>query len=215
MHKADTVQAFCWKARSLAVRHQPSSRKHRLNWHRGCRRRQVNADQLTDGWVNANTRILGPEVKYIIGRSSRGHITSDFDSSLETQQLVPIGRGKIYWVILGIKGLKQYWILKKFSYPVIPAVVDLILITVININQSSSQYRIYIETVNWKVIAAQKHILNVNETVKYYTFKLTDNSNWQNYWLVTLFTYRPVSDLSRVHFAAKFIYHLKSHSFPS
>jgi len=143
MHKADTVQAFCWKARSLAVRHQPSSRKHRLNCHRGCRRRQVNAGQLTEGWVNANTRILGPEVKYIIGRSSRGHITSDFDSSLETQQLVPIGRGKIYWVILGIKGLKQYWILKKFSYPVIPAVVDLILITVININQSSSQYRIY------------------------------------------------------------------------
>jgi len=131
MHKADTVQAFSAERLSLAVRHQPSSRKHRLNWHRGCRRRQVNAGQLTEGWVNANTRILGPEVKYIIGRSSRGHITSDFDSSLETQQLVPIGRGKIYWVILGIKGLKQYWILKKFSYPVIPVVVDLILITVI------------------------------------------------------------------------------------
>jgi len=35
MHETDTMQALCWKARALAVRHQRSSWKHRFNLHRG------------------------------------------------------------------------------------------------------------------------------------------------------------------------------------
>jgi len=35
MHETDTMQALCWNARALAVRHQPSSWKHRFNLHRG------------------------------------------------------------------------------------------------------------------------------------------------------------------------------------
>jgi len=35
MYETDTMQALCWNARALAVRHQPSSWKHRFNLHRG------------------------------------------------------------------------------------------------------------------------------------------------------------------------------------
>jgi len=35
MHETDTMQALCWNARALAVRHQPSSWKHRFNLHIG------------------------------------------------------------------------------------------------------------------------------------------------------------------------------------
>ena len=56
----------------------PSSGDHSFNWHRGRRRRQVNAGQLTQSWVDAHMCDLGPEIQYIIGRSGGGHITSNF-----------------------------------------------------------------------------------------------------------------------------------------